>query len=185
MHNDLKLENICIGWTDPSVVYLIDFGLSTTYLEADGSHSTKTFINKFSGNIMFTSLNSCRGNTKSRRDDIQALFNLLVYLLNDNKLPWSDFGEKFKNKNYQFKDYLVERLKLKYSQEEYKMVPENLKKLFKLIFKMKYEEEPPYAALREQFKKEQQREVLALQQEFPGYEYSVEWLKQESNLDDK
>lgn len=64
---------------------------------------------------MFTSLNSCRGNTKSRRDDVQALFNLLVYMLNDNKLPWSDFCTRFKDLNYEFKDYLVERLKLKYS----------------------------------------------------------------------
>lgn len=70
VHNDLKLENICIGLTDPHTVYLIDFGLATTFLEDDGSHCAKQFINKFSGNIMFTSLNSCRGNTKSRRDDI-------------------------------------------------------------------------------------------------------------------
>jgi hypothetical protein len=71
-----------------------------------------------------------------------------VYLLHDNKLPWSDFSEKFKEKNFEFKDYLVERLKMKYSQEQYRMVPEGLKKLFKVIFKMKYEEVPPYSELR-------------------------------------
>lgn len=70
MHNDLKLENILIGNKDPSNIYLIDFGLTCSFLEKDGSHSTKKFLNKFSGNFMFASLNSCRGNTKSRRDDI-------------------------------------------------------------------------------------------------------------------
>jgi serine/threonine protein kinase len=28
VHNDIKLENILIGYKDPSRIYLIDFGLS-------------------------------------------------------------------------------------------------------------------------------------------------------------
>ena len=70
IHNDLKLENILIGLKDPSKIYLIDFGLSCRYQDDYGLHAQKEFINKFSGNFMFASLNSCRGNTKSRRDDI-------------------------------------------------------------------------------------------------------------------
>ena len=70
VHNDLKLENILIGKKDPNTIYLIDFGLACKYLNEDGSHTEKKFVNKFSGNFMFASLNSCRGNTKSRRDDI-------------------------------------------------------------------------------------------------------------------
>lgn len=70
LHNDLKLENILVGDKDPENIYLIDFGLSVKYRQANGSHVSKNFINKFSGNFMFASLNSCRGNTKSRRDDV-------------------------------------------------------------------------------------------------------------------
>jgi serine/threonine protein kinase len=70
VHNDLKLDNILVGHKDPSLIYLIDFGLACKYLEADGSHSKKKYIEKFSGNFLFASLNSCRGNNKSRRDDI-------------------------------------------------------------------------------------------------------------------
>ena len=95
IHNDLKLENIIIGYKDPSIVYLIDFGLSCKYLNEDGSHNTKEFINKFSGNFMFASLNSCRGNTKSRRDDIQSILYIMIYLLNKNSLPWDKFHKKF------------------------------------------------------------------------------------------
>lgn len=32
VHNDIKLENILIGYRDPSTIYLIDFGLSQVYL---------------------------------------------------------------------------------------------------------------------------------------------------------
>lgn len=164
VHNDIKLENVVIGFNDPDKIYLIDFGLASIYLENDGSHSQKQFINKFSGNFMFTSLNSCRGNTKSRRDDVQALFNLLIYLLNDNKLPWSDFCVRFKDQNYEFKDYLVERLKLKYSQRQYKLVPDGLKKLFKKVFTLKFEEDPPFAVLREALVNEYNNEVNAIKE---------------------
>jgi len=70
IHNDLKLDNIIVGHKDPHQIYLIDFGLSCKYLNEDGSHVKKQYIEKFSGNFLFASLNSCRGNNKSRRDDI-------------------------------------------------------------------------------------------------------------------
>jgi len=45
---------------------------------------------------MFASLNSCRGNNKSRRDDIESIFYLMIYLYNGNYLPWRDFKGTFK-----------------------------------------------------------------------------------------
>ena len=100
VHNDLKLENILISNKDPAKICLIDFGLSCAFLDDKGNHKTKEFVNKFSGNFMFASLNSCRGNTKSRRDDIQSLLYIMIYLLNGNHLPWDDFHRRFKEKNY-------------------------------------------------------------------------------------
>lgn len=32
VHNDIKLENIIIGSKDSNVIYLIDFGMSASYL---------------------------------------------------------------------------------------------------------------------------------------------------------
>ena len=29
VHNDIKLDNILVGFKDPSLLYLIDFGLSS------------------------------------------------------------------------------------------------------------------------------------------------------------
>lgn len=70
VHNDIKLDNILVGYEDPSMLYLIDFGLTCKYLDENGAHVGKQFLKKFSGNFLFASLNSCRGNNKSRRDDI-------------------------------------------------------------------------------------------------------------------
>ncbi len=35
VHNDIKLENILIGYKDPAKIYLIDFGLSQPYLSEE------------------------------------------------------------------------------------------------------------------------------------------------------
>jgi casein kinase 1 len=97
VHNDIKLENILIGYRDPAKIYLIDFGLSQSYLDQEtGLHINKENLKYFSGNYMFGSLNSCRGNNKSRRDDIESLFYLIIYLYNGNCLPWRDFKGSFK-----------------------------------------------------------------------------------------
>ena len=108
VHNDLKLENIITSRTDPKTLYLIDFGLSKPYVDEKGVHLNKMYLKKFSGNFLFASLNSCRGYNKSRRDDIESLFYVIIFLLNQNKLPWSDF-DKQKNK-IPFKEFLRQRL---------------------------------------------------------------------------
>lgn len=70
IHNDIKLDNILVGLKDSQLLYLIDFGMSSEYLDNDGNHIPKKDLQYFKGNLMFASLNSCRGNTKSRRDDL-------------------------------------------------------------------------------------------------------------------
>lgn len=130
----MKLDNILVGHNDPQQIYLIDFGLSCRYLENDGTHCQKQYIEKFSGNFLFASLNSCRGNNKSRRDDIQSAMYIMIYLLNKNQLPWCDFHKQFKNQNYEFKDFLRERLDIKYTKEVFKIVPKELREMLKRIF---------------------------------------------------
>ena len=41
VHNDLKFENIVVGYDDPSKIYLIDFGLSQKYIDQNGQHIKK------------------------------------------------------------------------------------------------------------------------------------------------
>jgi serine/threonine protein kinase len=144
VHNDIKPENILVGLTDSSVVYLIDFGLSIKYKNEDGSHVAKEDLKKFSGNLKFASLNSCRGYNKSRRDDIQSIIFVMVYLMNDSTLPWSDLHKKFKGKQYEFKDLVKERLKVDYVKELFEFCPKSFKKFVKNILVLQFDEEPKY-----------------------------------------
>ena len=41
IHGDLKPENLLIGVNDPKNIYLIDFGVSKSYLTPEGNHLPK------------------------------------------------------------------------------------------------------------------------------------------------
>jgi len=61
---------------------------------------------------------------------------IMVYLLNRNYLPWSDFNSKFKE--YEFKDFLRERLELKYTKEVFRLIPKDLRDMFKRVFTLTF-----------------------------------------------
>jgi len=175
VHNDLKLDNILVGRVDPHIVYLIDFGLTCKYLESDGTHIKKEYIEKFSGNFLFASLNSCRGNNKSRRDDIQSALYIMIYLLNNNYLPWCDFHHKFKDLKYEFKDFLKERLNSKYTKDLLTMIPKSLRGVCKRVFTLKFDEEPPYDILINCIKIELVRS-MKLGQDLQPITHEFEWI---------
>lgn len=87
IHRDVKPDNISVA-LDPadSTVYLIDFGLSSRY-ERGGSHVTYAEGQKFEGTPFFASLNSVKGVRPARRDDLESLGYVLLYLSQGN-LPW-------------------------------------------------------------------------------------------------
>jgi len=125
VHNDLKLENILIGHRDTDRIYLIDFGLAQSFIDENGFHLEKQYVRKFSGNFLFASLNSCRGNNKSRRDDMESVMYIMIYLLNDNYLPWCDIESRFISQGMEFKDVLRERLEIEFTKRLFTMIPSN------------------------------------------------------------
>ena len=133
-----------MGHNDSSLLYLIDFGLSTRFVDDQGVLVEKQQLGRFSGNFLFTSLNACRGYNKCRRDDMEAAFYILIYLINNKTLPWSDFDMRFKGMNFKFQDLLKERLKRHYSCQLFKMVPNNLQECLKSVLCLKYEDTPNY-----------------------------------------
>ena len=104
----------------------------------------KKNLRKFTGNFMFASLNSLRGNNKSRRDDFESAVYVLLFLINKSTLPWSDFQEKFDDKKHSFIDLINERLKRKYSCQLMKQVPKDLFSIVRRTLCLSFSDEPPY-----------------------------------------
>ena len=87
IYNDLKLDNLVVGdnssiGNSVSDLYLIDFGLCTDYLTAEGKHIEFGYTSEFIGNLALSSKNAMNFCTVSRRDDLIQLSYMLVYMVN-------------------------------------------------------------------------------------------------------
>ena len=142
LHNDLKLENILIGAHDPDQIYLIDFGLARNWKDLiSHKHVPKFKLFKFQGNLVFASKNQCQGYRTSRRDDIQAAFHILIFLLNSGRLPW--LGTPAHKKN-DFHAMLKQRAERSQYQELFRMAPSQLKDVIFAVYRLRFTDQPPY-----------------------------------------
>lgn len=87
VHQDIKPENFVWGLGETQHhLYLIDFGLSKRYYEWRHVRMRQNF--GLIGTARYASVNAHRGLEQSRRDDLEAIGHMLVYLVR-GWLPWS------------------------------------------------------------------------------------------------
>lgn len=94
IHCDIKPENMVIGrGYNLNVIYLIDFGLSKRYVDEKGNHIEYGESNLMRGTARYMSINGHLGINLSRRDDMESLGYVLIYLLKGS-LPWQGLATK-------------------------------------------------------------------------------------------
>ena len=76
-------------------VFLIDFGMASSYLNEKGEHLPNNEIPYFQGNLGFASVNTLNFKRSSRKDDLMSLCYLLVTLLNGGLLPCLDYEDDY------------------------------------------------------------------------------------------
>ena len=82
IHRDIKPENILLGLEEnASTLYLIDFGLAKKWKSANGDHIPFKDGKNLTGTARYVSCNTHRGIEQSRRDDLEGVGYLLLYLL--------------------------------------------------------------------------------------------------------
>jgi serine/threonine protein kinase len=89
LHRDIKPENFLIGMgKNEGLVYLIDYGLATKYLKrTTGEHVPYEEHKKFVGAARYASLNAHARMAQGRKDDLEALGFVLLFMLKGS-LPW-------------------------------------------------------------------------------------------------
>ena len=101
IHCDLKPENIMIGDFEfddklKKNIYLIDFGMSERYLDDNGHHVPFRENIPFKGNLVFSSWNTFKNVTLSRRDDlIMLIYNLIFFV--DSDIAWINRNKSIHN----------------------------------------------------------------------------------------
>ena len=151
IHRDIKPHNFVIGRNDPEVIYLIDFGLSRKYKSSrTGKHIQYKNIKLCYGSLRFLSINGNKGYEQSRRDDLESLGYMLIFLSTGN-IPWNKI-EKLNLKEAK-KYILTYKLKLNTTPEELcKGLPEEMIKYINYCKGLYFEQEPDYNYLRSLFK---------------------------------
>ena len=166
IHRDIKPDNFVMGKDENSkFVYLLDFGLAKKF------RSSKTLIQlklinkkRLTGTARYASINASKGYEQSRRDDLEGLSYVLLYLARGN-LPWQ--GMPGKNKEERYKKILLKKIETT-SSELCEGFPQEFEKFCEYCKNLKYEEEPNYKMMKQYF-------LDVLKKEKLKYDYIYEW----------
>jgi serine/threonine protein kinase len=141
IHRDIKPENFIIGYDDPFIIYLIDFGLSKKYRSSrTGKHVKFSIPKRITGTARFSSLNSLRGCQVSRRDDLEAAAYVIIYLMRGG-LPWENIEALNKYQKYR----KIYRLKVLYTPEKLcQNLPKEMAEFLSYTRSLDFEQEPNY-----------------------------------------
>ncbi len=88
LYVDVKPENFMLS-VDETKAYCVDFGICDRYISAVTRKHKQESIGAINGTPTFLSLSCHEGKCPSRRDDIEALLNVLIYLMRGS-LPWQN-----------------------------------------------------------------------------------------------
>ncbi len=146
----MQPENFLMGLGDKAnTVYVIDFGLAKKYFDrATQRHLPYRDDKKLTGTARYASINTHAGIEQSRRDDLEALGYVLVYLL-QGKLPWQGLGGDTKDAKY---DKIYQCKKSVPLEDLCAGLPTEFLSYMRYCRSLSYEEVPNYSSLRNLFR---------------------------------
>ena len=150
LHGDLKPENMVMGSkkNDEGKVFLIDFGLSESFLDSQGEHVKFQRNQKLGGTLYYLSSYGHLGIKATRRDDLISLGYIFVHFLK-GELPWvnlpGDRHEKIK-KIFQMKATISNEILCQ-------GLPAEISEYISYVSSLSFHQKPDYDYLRGLFKK--------------------------------
>lgn len=140
VHRDIKPENFLFGLDNLNKLYLIDFGLCKKIIFENKHNQIKT-TSGIIGSKNYMSINSHNHIELSRRDDLESIGYMLLYLYN-GKLDWNNESNEIKILN------------MKQNVLNYDNIPNVIINYIKLVKSLDYTETPNYNLIIDEFKKE-------------------------------
>ncbi|KAF0989163.1 hypothetical protein HZS_6124 [Henneguya salminicola] len=149
LHRDIKPDNFLMGISDPSKVYIVDFGLAKQYCISRCVPHVK-YNNKkcMIGTARYASINAHIGIEQSRRDDLESLGYVMLYFYL-GQLPWQGITGDNKNRKY---DQICER-KLSLNLETLcRHSPTEFRDYVHYVRHLRFDQRPDYMYLRQLFR---------------------------------
>ena len=168
IHRDIKPENFLMGLPgelNSIFLYLIDFGLSKFYNKNSVTHyNANKDRNKMTGTPRYASINALRGIVQGKKDDLESIGYVLVYLLKGS-LPWQSINVK--NKSEKLKKILVLKIETPSSDLCYGL-PQEFEIYLDYCKNLELESEPDYNILKNLF-------LQVLYKEKMQFDYIYDW----------
>ena len=158
LHRDVKPDNFLIGLGDnSSTVYAVDFGLAKKYRDSrNNMHILFRDCKKLTGTARYASVYTHLGYEQSRRDDLECLVYLIIYLFKGD-LPWQDVTGRTKDEKYQ--KIMAKKMSLSVD-EICSGLPNEIGVFLSYVKNIKFEEKPDYRYLKNLIKDVFVREQL-------------------------
>ena len=148
LHRDIKPANFLVGNPDNSQIYLIDFGNASKFRSSrTGKHIKKIKSSSVYGSLIFLSLNAFKGIIQTRKDDLESLGLVIIYLYK-GLLPWSEIRS---TNIYQSWDKVETIRNIVSNDYICRGMPQEMNIYMNYINNLKYDECPNYEYLRQLF----------------------------------
>lgn len=169
IHKDVKPNNFMFGLKEDSKqLFLIDLGFAKKFIQ-NGRHIPFKENKGFKGTYRYSSLNSHFGYELSRRDDLESLCYVMLYLVK-GVLPWQNLYGLDKNDKVE----KIKKIKLEWP---YEKICQDADEVFVDFLKycrgLKFEEVPDYEYCKELFRNCLRRK---------GYEFDLKFCWEDENL---
>lgn len=167
LHRDIKPDNFMMGLgANANELFVIDLGLSKKYRDPR-THQHIPFREgkALTGTARYVSINTHLGIEQSRRDDLEGIAYILIYLL-QGSLPWQGIRTENRKQKYD----LISELKISTSVEALcNGIPREFATFLTEVRKLDFTDSPDYSYYRSIFRD------LMIKEGFT-YDYQYDWV---------
>ena len=139
LHRDIKPSNFLFGLNNSQhILHLIDFGFCKRYIFGKDNHIEFKQTSDIIGTINYISLNVHKKYEPSRRDDLESIIYIILFLL--DKMSWNGLT----NSSFESISTIIS---LKENLTNNNDIPFQIREMLIYIRKLEFNETPKYALL--------------------------------------